>query len=127
MQDVESHSYVLVDAAILGLPGHADMLMQCPDAQLDHQLSHNHASIETEVEQFAGCCIHALQGNVCVLGLQLWQPAFAHATALQVVDGNPDHLECVVLTRLVPEMLSKHAAQVGQSATGHVLAVAAKA
>ena len=110
-----------------GLPGHGEMLTQCPNAQLHHQLSQKHASIETEVEQFAGCCIHALQGNVCVLGLGLSPPAFARATALQLGDGYPDHLECLVLTRLLPVMLSRHAAQVGQSATGHVLAVAAKA
>lgn len=120
MYYVESHSYVLIDAAILccleGLPGHEEMLTQCPDAQLDPQLRQKHALIETEVEHVAGGCRHALKGDVCILGLHLLPPAFALDPALQLVDENPDHLEHVVLKGLVPVMLNKHAAQVGQSA-----------
>lgn len=127
MQKVESHSFALVGAAIhwctVKLPGHEEMLLECLDARLGHQMNQKHSLTGAEVEHSAGCYMQALQVGVCCLGRDPFPSAFAGATLH--LEAKTAHAACVKLE--MPAMLSKPATQVSQSALGCVLAVAATA
>lgn len=121
MQNTESHSFALVDAAIhwciVKLPGHEEMLLERPNAQLGHWLHQKRALTGAEVEDTAGCYIDA---HVCSLGHEQLPSAFPGATLH--LEAKPASPEDVIVE--VSAMQRKYAAQTSQSAGGFVLAVA---